>query len=258
MYKIVLLRHGESIWNKENLFTGWTDIDLSQKGIKEAKEAGVIFKLEGYSFHIVFTSVLKRAIRTSWIVLDEMDLMWIPIELDWRLNERHYGALQGLNKAQTATKYGEQQVKLWRRSYDVRPPALEETDRRYPGKDPRYKSLRKQQIPLSECLKDTVERFLPCWHELIAPSIRAGKQILISAHGNSLRALVKYLEDIPDQEIADLNIPTGVPLIEELDENLKSIRHYYLGLAFVLSRSALAFASDSATSRCSFSLCKCC
>jgi 2,3-bisphosphoglycerate-dependent phosphoglycerate mutase len=200
MYKIVLLRHGESIWNKENLFTGWTDIDLSQKGIKEAKEAGVIFKLEGYSFHIVFTSVLKRAIRTSWIVLDEMDLMWIPIELDWRLNERHYGALQGLNKAQTATKYGEQQVKLWRRSYDVRPPAL----------------------------KDTVERFLPCWHELIAPSIRAGKQILISAHGNSLRALVKYLEDIPDQEIADLNIPTGVPLIEELDENLKSIRHYYL------------------------------
>lgn len=229
MYKIVLLRHGESIWNKENLFTGWTDVDLSQKGIEEAEEAGVTLKQQGYTFDLVFASVLKRAIRTAWIVLDEMDLMWIPIEHDWRLNERHYGALQGLNKAQTAAKYGEQQVKLWRRSYDIRPPALEETDPRYPGKDPRYKNLSKQQIPLTECLKDTVERFLPCWHELIAPSIRSGKQVLIAAHGNSLRALVKYLEDIPDQEIVELNIPTGVPLVEELNDDLKSVRHYYLG-----------------------------
>ncbi len=229
MYKIVLLRHGESIWNKENLFTGWTDVDLSQKGIEEAEEAGVALKQQGYTFDLVFASVLKRAIRTAWIVLDEMDLMWIPIEHDWRLNERHYGALQGLNKAQTAAKYGEQQVKLWRRSYDIRPPALEETDPRYPGKDPRYKNLSKEQIPLTECLKDTVERFLPCWHELIAPSIRSGKQVLIAAHGNSLRALVKYLEDIPDQEIVELNIPTGVPLVEELNDDLKSVRHYYLG-----------------------------
>jgi 2,3-bisphosphoglycerate-dependent phosphoglycerate mutase len=230
MHRIVLLRHGKSIWNKENLFTGWTDVDLSQKGIEEAKEAGVTLKEQGYSFDLVFTSVLKRAIRSAWIVLDEMDLMWIPIQLDWRLNEKHYGALQGLNKAQTAAKYGEQQVKLWRRSYDVRPPGLEETDPRYPGKDRRYKDLAKQQLPLTECLKDTVERFLPCWHELIAPSIRSGKQILIAAHGNSLRALVKYLQDVSEQEIVDLNIPTGVPLVEELDDGLKSVRHYYLGI----------------------------
>jgi 2,3-bisphosphoglycerate-dependent phosphoglycerate mutase len=229
MHKVVLLRHGESIWNNENLFTGWTDVDLSQKGIEEAKAAGATLKKRGFSFDLVFTSVLKRAIRTAWIVLDEMDLMWIPIQLDWRLNERHYGALQGLNKAQTAAKYGEAQVKLWRRSYDVRPPSLEETDPRYPGKDPRYRDLTKQQLPLTECLKDTVERFLPCWHELIAPRIRSGKQILIAAHGNSLRALVKYLQDVSEQEIVDLNIPTGVPLIEELDDDLKSVRHYYLG-----------------------------
>jgi 2,3-bisphosphoglycerate-dependent phosphoglycerate mutase len=229
MHKVVLVRHGESIWNKENLFTGWTDVDLSQKGIEEAKAAGATLKQHGFSFDLVFTSVLKRAIRTAWIVLDEMDLMWIPVQLDWRLNERHYGALQGLNKAQTAAKYGEAQVKLWRRSYDVRPPALEETDPRYPGKDRRYKDLTKQQLPLTECLKDTVERFLPCWHELIAPSIRSGKQMLIAAHGNSLRALVKYLQDVSEQEIVDLNIPTGVPLVEELDDDLKSVRHYYLG-----------------------------
>jgi 2,3-bisphosphoglycerate-dependent phosphoglycerate mutase len=229
VYKIILLRHGESVWNKENLFTGWTDVDLSQKGTEEAKTAGMTLKQYGYSFDIVFTSVLKRAIRTAWIVLDQMDLMWIPINLDWRLNERHYGALQGLNKAQTAAKYGEQQVKVWRRSYDIRPPALEETDPRYPGKDPRYKRLSKQQLPLTECLKDTVERFMPCWHELIAPSIRSGEQILIAAHGNSLRALVKYLEDISEKQIVELNIPTGVPLIEELDDELKSVRHYYLG-----------------------------
>ena len=229
MYKVVLLRHGESIWNKENLFTGWTDVDLSEKGREEAKQEGVMLKEQGYRFDLAYTSVLKRAIRTLWIALDEMDLMWIPVQRDWRLNERHYGALQGLNKAETAAKYGEDQVKIWRRSYDIRPPALEESDPRFPGKDPRYHNLTKEQLPLSECLKDTVERFLPCWHDLIAPSIRSGKQVLIAAHGNSLRALVKYLEDVPDQEIVDLNIPTGVPLVEELDENLKSIRHYYLG-----------------------------
>jgi len=229
MYKVVLLRHGESIWNKENLFTGWTDVDLSEKGRDEARQAGVMMKEQGYRFDLAYTSVLKRAIRTLWITLDEMDLMWIPVVRDWRLNERHYGALQGLNKAETAAKYGEDQVKLWRRSYDIRPPALDEADPRYPGKDPRYHTLTKEQLPLSECLKDTVDRFLPCWHDLIAPSIRSGKQVLIAAHGNSLRALVKYLEDVPEKEIVDLNIPTGVPLVEELDENLKSVRHYYLG-----------------------------
>ncbi len=229
MHKIVLLRHGESIWNKENLFTGWTDVDLSEKGKEEAKEAGLLLKEQGYSFDLAFTSVLKRAIRTLWMVMDEMDLMWIPVQRDWRLNERHYGALQGLNKAETAAKYGEQQVKLWRRSYDIRPPALEETDARYPGKDPRYKDLPKQQLPVTECLKDTVARFLPCWHELIAPSIQSGRQVLITAHGNSLRALVKYLEEVPDQQIVDLNIPTGIPLVEELDDDLKSVGHYYLG-----------------------------
>ena len=229
MYKVVLLRHGESIWNKENLFTGWTDVDLSEKGREEATQAGRMLKEQGYRFDIAFTSVLKRAIRTLWIALDEMDLMWIPVERDWRLNERHYGALQGLNKAETAAKYGEEQVKLWRRSYDVRPPALDSADPRYPGKDPRYRNVPKELLPLSECLKDTVDRFLPCWHEVIAPSIRSGKQVLIAAHGNSLRALVKYLEDIPDEQIVDLNIPTGVPLVEELGDDLKSIRHYYLG-----------------------------
>jgi 2,3-bisphosphoglycerate-dependent phosphoglycerate mutase len=229
MYKVVLLRHGESIWNKENLFTGWTDVDLSEKGREEAAQAGVMLKEQGYRFDLAFTSVLKRAIRTLWIALDQMDQMWIPVERDWRLNERHYGALQGLNKAETAAKYGAEQVKLWRRSYDIRPPALDEADPRYPGKDPRYRNLLKEQLPLSECLKDTVDRFLPCWHEAIAPSIRSGKQVLIAAHGNSLRALVKYLEDVPEQQIVDLNIPTGVPLVEELDDDLKSIRHYYLG-----------------------------
>jgi len=229
MYKVVLLRHGESIWNKENLFTGWTDVDLSEKGREEARQAGVMMKEQGYCFDLAFTSVLKRAIRTLWMVLDEMDLMWIPVERDWRLNERHYGALQGLNKAETAAKYGAEQVKLWRRSYDIRPPALDEADPRYPGKDPRYRNVPKEQLPLSECLKDTVDRFLPCWRDLIAPSIRSGKQVLIAAHGNSLRALVKYLEDVPEQQIVDLNIPTGVPLVEELDDDLKSIRHYYLG-----------------------------
>lgn len=247
MHTIVLLRHGESVWNKENLFTGWTDVDLSNKGIEEAREAGVTLKQGGFGFDLVFTSVLKRAIRTAWIVLDGMDLMWIPIQLDWRLNERHYGALQGLNKAQTAAKYGEAQVKLWRRSYDVRPPALEETDPRYPGRDCRYKDLTKQQLPLTECLKDTVERFLPCWHELIAPAVRSDKRILIAAHGNSLRALVKYLQDVSEQEIVDLNIPTGVPLVVELDEGLKSVRHYYLGDPARIQQAIEGAASTSKT-----------
>ena len=212
MYTLVLLRHGESIWNRENLFTGWIDVDLSERGIQEASDAGRLLKREGYTFDIAFTSVLKRAIRTLWIVLDEMDLMWIPIQHDWRLNERHYGALQGLNKAETAARYGEDQVKIWRRSYDVPPPALEETDPRNPVNDPRYRELPRNQIPLSECLKDTIARFLPCWHNLIAPTVRAGKRVIITAHGNSLRALVKYLDNISDQDITSLNIPTGIPL----------------------------------------------
>ena len=249
MYKVVLLRHGESIWNKENLFTGWTDVDLSEKGREEATRAGQVLKEQGYSFDIAFTSVLKRAIRTLWITLDQMDLMWIPVERDWRLNERHYGALQGLNKAETAAKYGQDQVKIWRRSYDIRPPALEESDARYPGKDPRYHSLTKQQLPLTECLKDTVDRFLPCWHEVIAPSVRSGKKVLIAAHGNSLRALVKYLEDIPDDKIVDLNIPTGVPMVQELDENLKSTRHYYLGDAAQIEQAVNKAASTAGAKR---------
>ena len=229
MLKLVLVRHGESVWNRENLFTGWTDVDLSEKGVEEAKEGGRLLKEQGYVFDVAYTSVLKRAIRTLWIVLDEMDLMWIPVHLDWRLNERHYGALQGLSKAKMAEKFGEDQVKIWRRSYDTRPPALEEKDPRNPAMDPRYKSLPKGQVPLTECLKDTVERFLPCWYEVIAPVVRSGKSVILSAHGNSLRALVKYLDGISDQDIVRLNIPTGIPLIYELDEKLKPIRNYYLG-----------------------------
>jgi len=229
MYKLVLLRHGESVWNKENLFTGWTDVDLSEKGIQEATEAGQALKKEGYVFDIAYTSVLKRAIRTLWLTLDGMDLMWIPVVRDWRLNERHYGALQGLNKAQTAEKYGEAQVKVWRRSYDVPPPALEVNDPRYPGHDPRYRGLTKAELPLTECLKDTVNRFLPAWHNVIAPTVRSGKRVIIVAHGNSLRALVKYLDGISDEEIVGLNIPTGMPLVYELDEGLKPLKSYYLG-----------------------------
>jgi 2,3-bisphosphoglycerate-dependent phosphoglycerate mutase len=229
MHKVVLLRHGESVWNKENLFTGWTDVDLSERGREEAQEAGRILLAQGYTFDVAYTSVLKRAIRTLWIALDEMDLMWIPVIRDWRLNERHYGALQGLNKAETAAKYGEPQVKVWRRSYDVQPPALEESDPRYPRRDPRYKYLTKDQLPLTECLKDTVNRFLPCWHEEIAPAVSSGKRVLITAHGNSLRALVKHLDNIPEKDIVDLNIPTGMPLVYELDDNLKPLKSYYLG-----------------------------
>ncbi|MBU1870022.1 MAG: 2,3-diphosphoglycerate-dependent phosphoglycerate mutase [Candidatus Omnitrophica bacterium] len=229
MAKLVLLRHGESTWNKENRFTGWTDVDLSEKGIQEAKESGRTLKKEGFVFDVAFTSVLKRAIRTLWITMDEMDLMWIPVYNSWRLNERHYGALQGLNKAEMAAKFGEDQVLVWRRSYDVPPPPLEKSDPRYPGNDPRYKDLDKTDIPQTECLKDTVARFLPYWHETIAPTIKTGKKVLIAAHGNSLRALVRYLDNISDEEITGLNIPTGIPLIYELDEELKPIKHYYLG-----------------------------
>ena len=229
MHKVVLLRHGESIWNKENRFTGWTDVDLSEKGISEAVDAGRILKQEGYTFDMAFTSVLKRAIRTLWIVLDEMDLMWLPVYRDWRLNERHYGALQGLNKAEMAAQHGEDQVQIWRRSYDIRPPALEKTDERYPGNDPRYKNLTAQELPLTECLKDTVQRFVPYWRQTIEPVIRSGQRVIISAHGNSLRALVKYLDHIPDEEIVGLNIPTGMPLVYELDNDLKAVDRTYLG-----------------------------
>lgn len=229
MYKLVLIRHGESAWNKENRFTGWTDVDLSEKGLQEAAEGGALLKKEGYVFDIAFTSVLKRAIRTLWIALDKMDLMWIPVVRDWRLNERHYGSLQGLNKAETAAKFGDEQVKIWRRSYDVPPPPLEAGDPRSPANDPRYKNLKKNELPLTECLKDTVARVLPFWHEVAAPAIKAGKRVLIAAHGNSLRALVKYLDNVSEKEILELNIPTGIPLVYELDQNLKPIKHYYLG-----------------------------
>jgi 2,3-bisphosphoglycerate-dependent phosphoglycerate mutase len=229
MYKVVLVRHGESDWNKQNRFTGWTDVDLSEKGIAEANEGGQVLKEQGYVFDVAFTSVLKRAIRTLWIVLDQMDLMWIPVQNSWRLNERHYGALQGLNKSETAAKFGEDQVKVWRRSYDTPPPKLEKDDPRYPGYDPRYQGMSETDLPLTECLKDTVERFLPYWHETIAPVIRSGKRVIIAAHGNSLRALVKYLDNISDADIVNLNIPTGMPLVYELDDNLKPIKSYYLG-----------------------------
>jgi 2,3-bisphosphoglycerate-dependent phosphoglycerate mutase len=229
MYKLVLIRHGESEWNKANLFTGWTDVDLTEKGSSEAKNAGQLLKEQGFTFEIAYTSVLKRAIRTLWTVMDEMDLMWIPVIRDWRLNERHYGALQGLNKAETAAKYGEDQVKIWRRSYDIQPPALEVSDTRFPGHDPRYANLSEKELPLTECLKDTVARFLPLWNDVIAPQVKQGKKIVIVAHGNSLRALVKHLDHVSEDEIVSLNIPTGVPLVYELDENLKPITHYYLG-----------------------------
>jgi 2,3-bisphosphoglycerate-dependent phosphoglycerate mutase len=229
MYKVALLRHGESTWNLENRFTGWTDVDLSDQGLVEAHRAGRLLKAEGYVFDVAFTSVLKRAIRTLWIALDEMDLMWIPVHNSWRLNERHYGALQGLNKAETAAKYGEAQVKIWRRSYDIRPPALTEDDPRWPGGDPRYRDLARQEIPLTECLKDTVVRFLPYWHDTIGPAIKSGLRVIIAAHGNSLRALVKHLDNISEKDIVELNIPTGVPLVYELDSDLKPIKHYYLG-----------------------------
>jgi 2,3-bisphosphoglycerate-dependent phosphoglycerate mutase len=229
MYQLVLLRHGESTWNKENRFTGWTDVDLSEKGIEEAKQAAISLKEGGYTFDIAYTSVLKRAIRTLWITLDGMDLMWIPVIRSWRLNERHYGALQGLNKAETAAKFGDEQVHTWRRSYDTRPPALEPTDARFPGNDPRYKGVSQNELPLTECLKDTVERFLPYWFDVVIPIIQSGKKTLIVAHGNSLRALIKHLDNISDDEITELNIPTGVPLVYHLDDHFHPIEHFYLG-----------------------------
>ena len=229
MIRMVLLRHGQSTWNKENRFTGWTDVDLTEQGVREAREAGTILKEKDFTFDIAFTSVLKRAIRTLWIVLDRMDMMWLPVVNSWRLNERHYGALQGLNKAETAQKYGEEQVHIWRRSYDIRPPALETADARYPGKDPKYRDLDPKDLPVAECLKDTVDRFLPYWHESMVSELKKGRKILVSAHGNSLRALVKYLDQISDDEITQLNIPTGIPLIYELSDDLKPLKHYYLG-----------------------------
>ena len=244
MTKLVLVRHGESTWNKENRFTGWTDVDLSEKGRQEAKKAGEILKAEGYDFDLAYTSVLKRAIRTLWYIMDEMDLMWIPVIRDWRLNERHYGALQGLNKAETAAKHGEEQVKIWRRSYDIRPPALEESDERFPGHDPKYKTLSDDELPRTECLKDTVARFLPLWKNEISSEIKSGKKVLIVAHGNSLRALVKYLDNIPDDEIVGLNIPTGIPLVYELNDDLRPIKHYYLGDPEEIAKAQQAVANQ--------------
>lgn len=246
--KLVLLRHGESLWNKENRFTGWTDVDLTPQGTEEARRAGQTLKEAGYAFDVAFTSVLKRAIRTLWLALDEMDLMWIPVYRSWRLNERHYGALQGLNKAETAQQYGEEQVHLWRRSYATPPPPLSRDDPRYPGHDPRYAGLAEQDLPLTECLRDTVARFLSYWHETIAPAVRANQRVLIAAHGNSLRALIKFLDDISDEAIADLNIPTGIPLVYELDAALKPVTHYYLGDAEAVAKAAQAIANQGRAS----------
>jgi 2,3-bisphosphoglycerate-dependent phosphoglycerate mutase len=244
MKKLVLIRHGESVWNKANRFTGWTDVDLSEQGVAEAKKAGQILKEQGYVFDVAFTSVLKRAIRTLWIVMDEMDLMWIPVHRSWRLNERHYGGLQGLNKAETAAKYGDDQVLIWRRSYDTPPPELEESDERHPKHDPRYSDLTSDELPLTECLKDTVARFVPYWQDVIAPTVASGKRVVIAAHGNSLRALVKYLDDISDEQIVGLNIPTGMPLVYELDDDLKPIKNYYIGDPEEVEKAMAAVASQ--------------
>ncbi len=245
MIKLVLLRHGESDWNKENRFTGWTDVDLSEKGVTEAHEGGKLLREGGYVFDVAYTSVLKRAIRTLWIALAELDQMWIPIHNTWRLNERHYGALQGLNKAETAAKFGAEQVLIWRRSYDIPPPALTADDPRYPGNDPRYAGLIRAELPLTECLKDTVARFLPYWHETIVPVLKSGKRVIIAAHGNSLRALVKYLDNVSDADIVELNIPTGIPLVYELDDDLKPIRHYYLGDPEAAAKAAATVAAQA-------------
>ena len=242
MYKLVLLRHGESTWNKENRFTGWTDVDLSEQGKNEAKAAGALLKKEGFVFDLAFTSVLKRAIRTLWIALDEMDLLWIPVEKSWRLNERHYGALQGLNKSETSEKYGEKQVHIWRRSYDVLPPLLEESDSRHPAHDPRYNGV--NGLPKGESLKETVARMLPHWKETIAPAIVSGKKVLVAAHGNSLRALVQHLDGLSEEQIMELNIPTGIPLVYELDKNLKPLKSYYLGDQEKIAAAAAAVANQ--------------
>jgi 2,3-bisphosphoglycerate-dependent phosphoglycerate mutase len=242
---LVLLRHGESTWNKENRFTGWTDVDLSPKGIQEARAAGVQMLGDGFLFDVAYTSVLKRAIRTLWLALDEMDLMWIPVYKNWRLNERHYGALQGLNKLETVAEHGEAQVKIWRRSYDIRPPALDPNDPRAPHHDARYAGLKDSEIPLTECLRDTVERVLPYWTQTIAPAVRSGQRVLIASHGNSLRALVKYLDNVADDEIVGLNIPTGIPLVYELNDDLTPIRHFYLGDPAAVQRATQAVADQT-------------
>ena len=244
MYKIVLLRHGESVWNQENRFTGWTDVDLTEKGMAEAKAAGELLKKEGYLFDIAYTSMLKRAIKTLWSVLEETDLMWIPVHHSWRLNERHYGALQGLDKAETAAKFGDAQVLVWRRAYAIAPPPLTVNDPRFEIGDPRYADLKPGEYPLTECLKDTVDRFLPYWHDIIAPQIKTGKRVVIAAHGNSLRALIKYLDDVSDDDIVNLNIPTAQPLVYELDVNLKAIRNYYLGDPEAIKAAAAAVANQ--------------
>jgi 2,3-bisphosphoglycerate-dependent phosphoglycerate mutase len=244
MKRLVLIRHGESEWNKENRFTGWIDIGLSEKGVREAVEAARLLRDSGYTFDVAFTSVLKRAIKTLWIVLEEMDLMWIPVHQSWRLNERHYGALQGLNKTETVQRHGEAQVKIWRRSYDVRPPALAPDDDRFPGRDPRYAPLRPDELPVTESLKDTIARFLPYWNQTISPAIREGRRVVIAAHGNSLRALVKHLDRVSDHDIVGLNIPTGIPLVYELNDDLTPIRHFYLGNQAEVERAARAVADQ--------------
>jgi 2,3-bisphosphoglycerate-dependent phosphoglycerate mutase len=244
MHTLVLIRHGESVWNRENRFTGWTDVDLSDRGRDEARKAGRLLKEQGFAFDVAHVSVLKRAVRTLWIVLDEMDLMWLPVRHSWRLNERHYGALQGLNKSETAAQFGEDQVKVWRRSYDVPPPPLEPSDPRFPGNDPRYAGLAPDQLPLTECLKDTVARFLPYWHETLAPAVKSGHRVLVAAHGNSIRAMVKYLDNVSDDEIVGLNIPTGIPLVYELDADLRPVRHEYLGDPDEVARAMAAVAGQ--------------
>jgi 2,3-bisphosphoglycerate-dependent phosphoglycerate mutase len=244
MHRLVLLRHGESEWNRENRFTGWTDVDLSARGVQEARTAGRLLKSEGLTFDLAFTSVLRRAIRTLWLALEEMDLAWIPEQKDWRLNERHYGALQGLNKAETAARYGDEQVLAWRRSYDTRPPALEPNDPRDAIADPRYGNLERAEVPLSECLADTVSRVLPCWNDSIGPAIASGKRVLVAAHGNSLRALVKHLDRIADADIVELNIPTGVPLVYELDDSLSPLRHRYVGDAAEVAKRVAAVSAQ--------------
>ena len=244
MKKIVLLRHGESIWNQENRFTGWIDVGLSERGLQEALQAGRTLAREGYTFEVAFTSMLKRAIKTLWLTLEEMDLMWIPVEHSWRLNERHYGALQGLNKAETAARHGMEQVQIWRRSYDVSPPPLSLDDPHYPGRDPRYAGMRPEEIPLTECLKDVVARFLPYWQKTVAPAVAAGRRVLLAAHGNSLRALVKYLDGVSEGEIVGLNIPTGIPLVYELNDDLTPIRHYYLGDPEAVARAIQSVADQ--------------
>ena len=246
MHKVVLLRHGESTWNRENRFTGWTDVDLSEHGLAEAKEAGRLLLEGGYVFDIAFTSVLKRAIKTLGVALDTLDQLWIPVTKSWRLNERHYGALQGLNKAETASKHGEAQTKIWRRSYDIPPPALTPDDPRHPSHDPRYRDLPANELPLTESLKETVARFLPYWHETIAPAIKSGRRVIIAAHGNSLRALVMYLDNISESTIVELNIPTGIPLVYELDDNLRPLRHYYLGDPAAAAAAAARVANQAA------------